>query len=284
MTKTLMIPLALISTLSATSLQYIYSKHLSDKTIDINMSKTFYGDFDGDGIQDIFSVNDKCMAKISIKNEIKEFILAEKDDIECPRDISVSSKPAYAFFGFFGTDYGDMYVYSYDKLLNNWFIEGMIHKSVFCKRKIYDEERYSNQWSIDRKILRIRAKDTLLSLEVEIKEKNNQKKYTEIQALLKSVLLENLTFNFQNISQYNNIAYYLQQAGANQESAYLLGKIIEKFPDRTVAYLNLGDAYYELGNKDRATKAYQIYIEQMKKKEWEKKIPKRVLERVGVAN
>lgn len=84
-----------------------------------------------------------------------------------------------------------------------------------------------------------------------------------------------------NSTIYNDTAYYLQQAGANQESAYLLEKIIEKFPDRTVAYFNLGDAYYSLGDKEKATQAYQIYIDQMEKKGWEKKIPKRVLDRVG---
>jgi tetratricopeptide (TPR) repeat protein len=86
-----------------------------------------------------------------------------------------------------------------------------------------------------------------------------------------------------NCNQYNDIAYYLQQAGANQESAYLLEKIIEKFPDRTVAYFNLGDACYGLGDKTKAIKAYQTYIDQMKKKGWEKKIPKWVLERVQTA-
>ncbi len=82
------------------------------------------------------------------------------------------------------------------------------------------------------------------------------------------------------LTQYNNIAYYLQQAGANEEAVYLLEKIIKKFPKRTVAYLNLGDAYWELGEKEKACKAYTTYIEQMCAKGLQKKIPKKVLERV----
>ncbi len=82
------------------------------------------------------------------------------------------------------------------------------------------------------------------------------------------------------LTQYNNIAYYLQKAGANEEAVYLLEKIIKKFPKRTVAYINLGDAYRALGEKDKARKAYTTYIEQMCAKGLQKKIPKKVLERV----
>ncbi len=81
------------------------------------------------------------------------------------------------------------------------------------------------------------------------------------------------------LTTYNNIAYYLQKAGANKEAAYLLEKIIEKFPNRTVAYYNLGDV---LGEKKKAIKAYTTYIEQMCQKSLQKKIPKVVLERIKV--
>jgi len=82
------------------------------------------------------------------------------------------------------------------------------------------------------------------------------------------------------LTTYNNIAYYLEKAKAYKESAYLLEKILEKFPNRTVAYLNLGDAYWGLENKEKAKEAYQTYIKQMKANGKEKKIPKVVLERV----
>lgn len=84
----------------------------------------------------------------------------------------------------------------------------------------------------------------------------------------------------EDVEKYNNMAYFIQQSGANKESACLLEKIIEKFPDRTVAYLNLGDAYWGLGDKEKAIIAYHVYIDQMKQKGWEMRIPKVVLDRI----
>ena len=78
---------------------------------------------------------------------------------------------------------------------------------------------------------------------------------------------------------YNNIAYYLQKAGDNKEAVYLLEKIIAKFPNRTVAYYNLGDAYWVLGKKQKAINAYHTYIRQMQAKGLAKKIPKTVWKR-----
>ena len=78
---------------------------------------------------------------------------------------------------------------------------------------------------------------------------------------------------------YNNFAYYLQQIGANNEAIFLLEKIIVKYPKRTVAYINLGDAYWSKGEFDKAKEVYQTYISQMKAKGIESKIPKQVLDR-----
>ena len=94
------------------------------------------------------------------------------------------------------------------------------------------------------------------------------------------ILLQTNPFTPKNLTTYNNIAYYLQKAGANEEAVYLLEKIIKKFPNRTVAYYNLGDSYWELGEKKKAINAYTTYIEQMCHKGLQKKIPKVVLERV----
>ena len=93
-------------------------------------------------------------------------------------------------------------------------------------------------------------------------------------------LMKNREITIQTLSKYNNIAYYLQKAGAHKEAIYLLEKIIEKFPNRTVAYYNLGDAYWALGKKQKAIKAYTTYIEQMCHKGLQKKIPDVILERI----
>ena len=90
---------------------------------------------------------------------------------------------------------------------------------------------------------------------------------------LKNVTIRNA------ITKYNDIAYYLEQSGLYKEAIYLLEKVIENFPDRTVAYINLGDAYWGLGKKEHAKKAYLVYVEQMTSKNKKEKIPKRVVER-----
>ncbi|WP_072682720.1 tetratricopeptide repeat protein [Arcobacter sp. LA11] len=90
-----------------------------------------------------------------------------------------------------------------------------------------------------------------------------------------------LFLDIKNLNKSNNIAYYLERAGYYKESIYLLEKIIEKYPSRTVAYINLGDSYLKDGNKKEAIKNYQIYVKQMKEKNKEKKIPKRVLEEIN---
>lgn len=103
--------------------------------------------------------------------------------------------------------------------------------------------------------------------------KENFSMVSRYKALLNEVPLENKT-----LQKYNDIAYYLQQAKANDEAIFLLEKIIEKFPNRTVAYLNLADAYDGINDKEKAKSNYKKYIELMKKSGKEAKIPKRVLE------
>ncbi len=92
-------------------------------------------------------------------------------------------------------------------------------------------------------------------------------------------LLRNNPINANNIDKYNNLAYYLSEMD-NNISIYLLERIINKFPDRTVAYLNLADSYWGIGEKERAVENYKKYIELMKLQNKDlKKIPQRVWER-----
>ncbi len=71
-----------------------------------------------------------------------------------------------------------------------------------------------------------------------------------------------------------------KKQGQNKEAIYLLEKITAKFPNRTVAYYNLGDAYWALGDKKKAKKVYKIYIKQMKQKGKQKRIPKIIKDRI----
>jgi tetratricopeptide (TPR) repeat protein len=87
-------------------------------------------------------------------------------------------------------------------------------------------------------------------------------------------------YYFKNdITFTNNIAYFLERSGKYSHAVYFLERIIEQHPNRTVAYYNLGDAYWGDGNKEKAKEAYRKYIELMKKAGKEKRIPQKVKDR-----
>ncbi len=90
-------------------------------------------------------------------------------------------------------------------------------------------------------------------------------------------ITENISLDKNSLSQFNDIAYYLEQENLNEEAIVLLETIIKKFPNRIPAYINLGDAFWKLGLKAKSKKAYQTYVKLTGDK---KKIPKRVLDRI----
>jgi len=101
---------------------------------------------------------------------------------------------------------------------------------------------------------------------------------------------ENFFINYPNVKQpnleiinvelANNLAFDLQNENVSFSSKLILEKIIEKYPNRVVAWLNLGDVYWSLGNKTKAKEAYQTYISLMKYQNKNiTKIPQRVYER-----
>ncbi len=78
----------------------------------------------------------------------------------------------------------------------------------------------------------------------------------------------------------NNIGYYLSENHLYNESAFVLNNLLQHFPNRTVAYINLGDAYWGLEEMHNAKAAYQKYIELMKANGKESKIPQRIFDRM----
>lgn len=83
-----------------------------------------------------------------------------------------------------------------------------------------------------------------------------------------------------NVEAANNLAFSLQQKRAYDDSRLLLENIVSQYPDRVVAYLNLADTDWALGNKEQARKNYTIYVSLMKKQKKNlDKIPQRVFER-----
>lgn len=78
----------------------------------------------------------------------------------------------------------------------------------------------------------------------------------------------------------NDYAFFLAEAGKNEQAEKLLLQVIAYAPKRTVAYLNLGDVLWKLGKKNDARKYYKKYLELVGKKKLNK-APVRVKERMG---
>jgi tetratricopeptide (TPR) repeat protein len=86
-----------------------------------------------------------------------------------------------------------------------------------------------------------------------------------------------------NHTMYNDIGYYLEQAEAYKEAIYVLNAVLEKYPQRVVAYLNIADAYWGNNEKAKAKEMYAKYVDLMKaQKKDASKIPKRVYDRASI--
>lgn len=83
-----------------------------------------------------------------------------------------------------------------------------------------------------------------------------------------------------NVRSLNDIAFYLQKDGNYTESISVLKKVLQSFPNRIVAYINIGDSYWRLNEFAKAKKAYKRYYTLMKESGKETRIPKRVSERI----
>lgn len=88
--------------------------------------------------------------------------------------------------------------------------------------------------------------------------------------------LSRYPLNKDTVNYYNNIAFYLVEARCPDPAIYLLEDIVNKFKDREVAYINLGDAYLLLNQKEKAINMYSIYISKMESKGKKKMIPSRI--------
>jgi hypothetical protein len=95
-------------------------------------------------------------------------------------------------------------------------------------------------------------------------------------------VLDAIPISNETVSQYNDLAYYLQQTSHEKLFAqYVLERITTIFPERIVAYINLGDTYWDLENFEKAKQAYRKYISLMKAAGNENKVPIIVWKRVS---
>jgi tetratricopeptide (TPR) repeat protein len=91
--------------------------------------------------------------------------------------------------------------------------------------------------------------------------------------------IDYVTISSHNLAKINDFAYKLEKINPSV-AINILNKILQKYPNRTVAYLNLADSYWTIGNEDLAKENYKKYVELMKSQKKDlKKIPKEVWER-----
>lgn len=84
------------------------------------------------------------------------------------------------------------------------------------------------------------------------------------------------TISKTQISTVNDLAFYMGKYGLYSNAVDLLGKVIIADPERTPAYLNLGDSLWDSNEKSEANKYYAIYVQKMTQAAKGNKVPERV--------
>ena len=78
----------------------------------------------------------------------------------------------------------------------------------------------------------------------------------------------------------NDYGYFLSVIGQNKKAKPVLANVVQLVPSRTVAYLNLADVEWALGQRSAAKSHYKIYWKQLGSKA-SSVAPKRVQERIN---
>jgi tetratricopeptide (TPR) repeat protein len=117
-----------------------------------------------------------------------------------------------------------------------------------------------------------------------IKEEYQRKNFTYFKSIFTISEIDYLMCLYQrtpdSIEFFNNLAYYLEELKLYKEAIYILNIVIDFDKFRTVAYLNLGDAYWAVKDFVKAKEMYKIYQTQMINNRSEDRIPDRVLKRL----
>jgi hypothetical protein len=83
----------------------------------------------------------------------------------------------------------------------------------------------------------------------------------------------------ENVQQLNDVGYYLWKDGFGDKALLLMSAIVAKFPNRTVANLNIADVLWDMERVDEAKGYYRKYLERMTIEKKQARIPRRVFER-----
>ncbi len=85
----------------------------------------------------------------------------------------------------------------------------------------------------------------------------------------------------QVLERLNDLAFFLDEGGDHERAEAWLTRVVEAAPDRTVAWLNLADAEWALDRPEKARGHYETYLGQMTRDNRQRRIPRRVRERMN---
>ena len=262
-------------------------KDLSYKSISNDISYDIYNiDINNDGLKDIIANNkngNELLFYVNKHNKFEKVYSGENYSFDGIyslvkiKEYKEGDNILYIKTVFNGAG-GEIKEYFISYVNNNWKLNKSISSySTYSKTKVCVFNNSTN----NEKCINIKNENNNFILDITRRLKNKVDISFISTEYIFSLLNEYRLLPI-NLIQYNNLAYYLEQAKAYKESIYLLEKILEKYPKRTVAYLNIADAYWGDNNKDKAIENYKIYISQMKENGKENKIPKKVFERINI--
>ena len=153
---------------------------------------------------------------------------------------------------------------------------------LLSKKNLYVDEKYVNN-----DFIIFQYKETYFSVEtddnvsIKLDSKDVSKiKFNYYDWIADKTWIDYVNISNQNLTMLNNFAYRIENINP-YVSIKILQKILVKFPNRVVAYLNLANSYWNIGEKEKAVENYKKYTSLMKlQKKDLKKILKYVLERI----
>ena len=238
-------------------------------------------DLNSDGTKENFEINFHQNTINSSKNLNNE-IYFESNSLIVQKEIEENNPHDFINFKYYFHELNNFVILDKIEFKRETYVEYVdickFSYTYFPSETIhFSEVDFFNQ-----KFVQTLIRDISLNQAIEIVTKTNQSydctsnlNTKELDFLLKKTVLDN-----KSVNNYNNLAYHLEQNKQYETSCYLLIKIIDKYPNRVVAYLNLADAYWGLDRQNKAKESYQKYLSLMKSQNKDlSKIPQRVYER-----
>ena len=204
---------------------------------------------------------------------------------ECNITIKIGNNKGY-FYAIDGIDDGEKYpIIPIEEgwSLTKYFYCGSKDENVFIVPDNKNGFAIQNRWDNSSKIafkgcsktLNYVYVDSVQTVEKKMKElKGNNSLNREFFY----ALVEAYPLRANNVTAYNNIAYYLEQKGAYDKALMFLDLIVKRFPNRMVTHLNYANTLLKMkeSEKEEAEPHYLTYISKMLKEHKANRIPRKL--------